>query len=475
MYRYFCLWVLMGCATQMFAQDSHYWTQQYGTRSALMGGAVVTGAPDNSTVYYNPGGLGFIENASISVNANVYRIENIKIENALGQQADFKSSQFGSVPILIGGMFKIKSAKWKIGYGLIAPVDFNFKGNARLDGSYAITDDQESPGEEVLVGESEKSSKISEVSLNIGVGRKLNEKWSVGLTQLFTFRSQTYNRQLLAHLILNDEERTLLNTTIVQYMQYYHLRYAAKLGVAFREDRWSAGLTLTSPSVGMLGKGNIAADITAQNMKLGGDERVNGFASDRQEKLKTNFKSPISISGGLQYNFGRSLLSGAFQYYASLAPYDILRAAPATFVRYGSFGSELGSEDVLTVLGGARPVFNIAIGYEYQMSEQLSLNLSFRNDMSYLDTSLSEERGYKTNISSWDIYHLVGGTTIQREKGSMSLGLLLSTGKNNRHVESGSLEKPTEQNLIQGTTTITSANYVGIGFLLGYTFNFKKL
>jgi len=42
-----------------FAQDSHFWTRQYGSRSALLGGAVVGGVRDSSAAYYNPGGLGY--------------------------------------------------------------------------------------------------------------------------------------------------------------------------------------------------------------------------------------------------------------------------------------------------------------------------------------------------------------------------------------------------------------------------------
>ncbi|MEK6479156.1 hypothetical protein WJR50_16540 [Catalinimonas sp. 4WD22] len=473
-YCYTILFFLLITLNATMAQDTHYGTQQYGTRSALLGGAVVAGAPDNSTVFYNPGALGFIENPSISVNANLYRIENITIENALGQQADFRSSQFGSVPILIGGMFKIKSEKWKVGYGVVAPVDFQFKGNARLDDDYAIVDDEESPGAEAFVGESEKSSRLSEVSLNLGVGRKLNENWSVGLTHMFTLRNQTYNRQLLAHMILNDPAQTLVNTTIFQYLKYFDVRYAAKLGIAYQNTAWKLGLTLTTPSLGLFGSGTLAADITAQNMKLGGDTRVNGFASDRQEELKTSFRSPFSVAAGAEYNFQRAMLAFSVQYFGAVDTYDIIRSTPADFVRYGTFGSSLGSEDLLVVLGGARPVLNAVLAYEYQWNEQLSFSMSFRNDMSYLDNTLSDQRGYKTTISSWDIYHLVGGTTIKRERSSMSIGLLLSTGNNNAHEERGAIGTPAEVNLIQGITTITKANYSSIGFLLGYTFNFRK-
>ena len=39
------------------AQDTHYWTQQYGTQGELLLGTVVGSLIDLSAMYYNPGAL----------------------------------------------------------------------------------------------------------------------------------------------------------------------------------------------------------------------------------------------------------------------------------------------------------------------------------------------------------------------------------------------------------------------------------
>src|SRR5210317_1961792 len=62
------------------SQDHHYWTQQFGSRSALMGGAVVGGVRDTSAGFYNPGALGFVNQPSLSVSANGYQLERLSIE-----------------------------------------------------------------------------------------------------------------------------------------------------------------------------------------------------------------------------------------------------------------------------------------------------------------------------------------------------------------------------------------------------------
>jgi len=455
------------------AQDTHYWTQQFGTESALLSGAVVGGNNDNTMIYYNPGALGFLDNSSISVNANAYRIENIKIENALGEKADFKSSQLGSVPLLTGGMINIKDKRWKIGYSFMSPVQFNFKGIARKDGYFDIIDETESPGKEEFVGESGISSKLSEILIVLGAARKLNENWSVGLSNLFTIRSNSYLRNFSTYTFMNNPENTLVSAQLSQNVDYYNVRYAAKVGIAYKKDKWRAGLTVTSPSINIMGVGTVAANISAYNLKVLGDNRITAVATDRQSELKTKFKSPLSISAGLNYDGNRSRYGISVQYYASLGVYDIMDIQPSTFIRPADLAPELGSDEFMNVKAAAKSVINVAIGYKYLLKENITLYLSARSDMSYYDDDLTNTRGIRTAISSWDIYHFASGVTFNRRQSSLSLGLLYSTGGTSKYEQNGNTN-PDDLSFIEGVTTITNANYNSIGLLLGYTFYFKK-
>ena len=226
------------------AQDTHYWTNQYGNRTALLGGAVVGGIDDNAMVFYNPSALAFIPDNSISVNANVYRLENIKITDALGRQAGFKSSSFAAVPVLLGGMVNLKNENWKLGYGLMSPVQFNFRATARFDGMLDLVDDVESPGEESVIGETEKNSALSELTATVGLARKTSEKFSIGISQLFTLRNENYSNHILMHLLLNDAGQTPVSTTLLTETKYFHVRYQAKIGINYRSHPWKLALPL---------------------------------------------------------------------------------------------------------------------------------------------------------------------------------------------------------------------------------------
>ncbi|TRZ45741.1 hypothetical protein [Robertkochia solimangrovi] len=455
-------------------QDTHYWSQQFGTRTALMSGAVIGGANDNTMIWYNPGGLGFLENASISINANAYRLENIKIYNALGDRGDFKSKNLGSVPLLVGGMINLKNSEWKLGYTIVVPMDFKFKGIARVDGNFNVIDDAISPGNEELVGESALSNKVNEVVGGIGIGRKIGDNLSVGLTNLITVRSHTYNRSYSAYIFQNNAEESFIGGNLLQNVDYYNIRYSMKLGLIYRMEPWSFGITLTTPSLNIGGQGTTAANVAAKNVLFEDGERKSGVATDRQAELKTKYKSPASLAVGVNYDSGKHAFGIAAQYFSSIDIYDIMEVTPGTFVRPADLAPDISSDEFLNVRSAATSVLNVALGYEYTVDESLSFMIGGRSDMSYFDNDLNDGNGIRTTISSWDLYHFSLGATFTRTNSSLSLGILYSTGTTGDYEQSGNLSNPTEGDLLKGATTITQADYNSFGFLLGYTFYFRK-
>ena len=72
----------------------------------------------------------------------------------------------------------LKKENWKLGYGLVAPVQFNFRADARIEDMFDVIDNEESPGEELFIAESERKQNLTETTGAIGLSRRINEDWS---------------------------------------------------------------------------------------------------------------------------------------------------------------------------------------------------------------------------------------------------------------------------------------------------------
>jgi len=55
-----------------YAQNGHYWTQQYGTKSMLLSGSAIGGVSDLGAIYYNPARLSQIDNPAFLLSADVF-------------------------------------------------------------------------------------------------------------------------------------------------------------------------------------------------------------------------------------------------------------------------------------------------------------------------------------------------------------------------------------------------------------------
>jgi len=456
------------------SQDTHYWTHQYGTRSALMGGAVVGEVKNSTSIFYNPAALGFIDTASLSISANAYEYDNIKVENALGQQKDFISNYFASLPLLIGGMFHSdKTHPLKIAYGLASPVDFNFNATARIDNYMQIVDDAESPGPEEFIAQASVASRLNESVGAVGLGRRINEHWSVGLSNFFLVRTQQFVISQYARMFLNDGSHKLVSTSFVKNVEYYNVRYVAELAIAYEKENFSAGLCLSTPSLILWGDGALATDIIGNNIKLNGD-RIDFLGNDRQEKLKSTYKSPFSVSAGCNWSVRRSSFGVALQYFGKVNVYDVMRAKPSAFIRPASLNADISSDEYLRLNAGAKSVINAAIGYEYRLSNMVSLIASTRTDNSYFDEKVQDAVGINSQLTTWNIYHFTGGIIITKGKTQLSIGLLYSTGVDRDKKQEGNLDHPSEDNFLLGSSTIVKATYSSIGLLLGFSFSFRR-
>ncbi|WP_339878947.1 hypothetical protein [uncultured Algoriphagus sp.] len=476
LHRKICLlfFVSLGFGLISYGQDTHHWGNQFGTRAALLGGAVLTDTLDNAGVFYNPGNLAFLDTTSLSINANLYGLENIKIENALGQRADFKGIQFNTIPLLISGSIQTKS-DWNVSYGLLTPVSFNFNGVARIEGEFDLAGDEFSPGMEQVVSESGIITKLQETTVAIGVGKKINSQLGFGISLLNTLRTMNYSYRFSAKALTNSDDYFLISRTQNEFINYFAVRTAVKLGFNYQKESYGFGIAVTSPGLDWIGNGTVEEDLTLSNIILPGTAKpLTAYASDRQEKLKTTYKSPFEIAIGLHKAFNRSVISLNLTHFGGFDNYRIINAKPGTLVRPDDVGESFDSEDFLNVGTAMKPVTNIALGYENQFKENITLLGSVRTDFSYFDKGSLQNNQLQTEITQWDIFHVSMGTEIKKSRSSLTLGLVYSFGYTDEYLQRGSFNNVAADQLLEGALVITKAGYSNFGLLVGYAFNFKK-
>ena len=97
------LLAILAGPTAAAAQDAHYWTYGYGPIGQLTEGALVGGVEDLSAVYYNPGALALVEEPRFVFGLTSIELAKIKAPDAAGQNLDFDSFIFDTVPAVVAG------------------------------------------------------------------------------------------------------------------------------------------------------------------------------------------------------------------------------------------------------------------------------------------------------------------------------------------------------------------------------------
>ena len=481
-------------SVQIFAQDTHYWTYRYGTKAVLMGGPAVGGLEDNTSVIYNPALLSFVKSTSISINSNIYQIVNITAKNGAGPGQDVISNQFSAVPITLSGMIrKKKPRRLTMGYAIIVPSEFTFKATAREDGfKDIVTAGNESPGAEDYVGQFTINTRLSENQGAFALAYKINDHWAVGLTNQFSFRSHSFTKNELCRMILNNSAASLVSTSESQSIEYTNLRYTAKIGFGFSAGKWSAGVAVVLPSIGLAGSGTIARDIVANNLQVNIEPnpnrppilvRSNFAANDRQEKLPTTYNTPLSVSAGLAYKATNFLVAASAEWFGSVSLYNIMSPQDNLFKRPTTL--QLDGRKFLEVNASNKSVINFAIGAERSISDRLSLSTGFRTNSSFYDKAFDQritDRNRRTinnnplnlDISSWDIYHIVLGATLKQERRDLSIGITYSWANDGNIRQFANFDQPTENTFLLGQKLTTTASYYSFGVLLGYTLRVRS-
>jgi hypothetical protein len=400
------------------AQDSHYWTNQYGTRGNLLGGAVVGSVVDLSAVYYNPGGVSLITDPDIIATSRVFELTGVRLQGSGELDLRLNDLALGVAPGFFAGLLPFGFlGKHVLGYSFLTR--YKFDATLRAAGSGTTDVIPPNPPEDDFFVELVFDSRLSESWGGLTWSYPLGRRFGIGATTFLAVRSQRARTTLTGEAF--DPVTVTGGITIgdVGY-KYYNYRLLWKLGVTYDWMGFSLGLTLTTPEVGLFGSGETVLNTVIAGQDPDGDGSDDGvFVANVQQDLGSTYQSPLSIAGGASYSVGRSTtLHAAAEWFDAVPEYEVLRTEP--FV-----GQSTGDTVIISVTQKLNSVVNWGFGVEHQFTPTFALSGSFRTDRSAID----DQQRSDISSASWNIYFITAGASFVLGGGEITLGLAYGFGK----------------------------------------------
>jgi hypothetical protein len=405
----------LALASGLKAQDSHYWTNQYGTRATLLGGAVIGSVLDLSGTYYNPGGLSLIEDPETLMATKVFQYPVVTLVGGDLEFVPLHSRDPGPAPSLVAGTIRIRGARnHRFGYSYVSRQEVRLGLSVSSTGTRDILPDV--PGAEDYSTQFRLDEKLTERWLGLTWSTKVAEGIGVGVSQYFAIRTHRTSVQEVVEA-LTGEARTGMAMDSRQY-QYRHVRAIWKIGLACDFNAITLGLTMTTPSLSLFGFGSTGLNSSLAALDLDGDGDADDYlAADFSNHLRATYRSPFSLAAGMTFKFRRIRLYTSLEWFAGQSPFTVLDAEEFTAQ---SSGETLSTD----VRHEAAPVLNWGVGWEWSYSSRFKGYASFTTDYS------AKRAGTETNLSltDWNIYHIVTGAEFAIKTWPLTAGLGFSFG-----------------------------------------------
>lgn len=496
------------------AQDTHYWTNQFGPRGSVLGNAIVGSVRDNSSIFYNPGFLAMVDTNNISISASVYQYDMLNIKDGAGSGYDLKSNQTQVLPSMVSGTYQFKKfKKHKFGYIALTRNQTGLNTSSRIDQELNVIPDYNNAGNEEYIAQFSLKTGLIEQWFGGCYSYRLGEHISLGFTAFGAYRSQSMETSYTSKVILPSLSRySLFITPLVAYSDIQTaetstVRGLGKIGLAMSYSRLDFGFTVTTPSVPIYGTTTIQRDELVSNLNvselsfadyaqnatsytdliLAADSfrymlnqnsyTVNDRQSSGKEQIKTNYKSPLSIAAGIvlkskaldDVNTPKSKLFFSFEYFYSIDPYYLIEPESRGVIRPLNDNYPYTSTDFMGIIEAPSRVLNIALGYERALTNKISLLTSFRTNNSFMDTYYSE-----MNLSEtfWDLWHFSLGGMYRKKRSDITIGVSYCDGYG-RLEPYAIMTNPSEKNFLQGDNYLTTSVFRSFSVSLGYNYFFK--
>lgn len=396
-----------------FSQDGHYWTQQYGTRSMLLSGSIIGGVDDLGAVYYNPARISQIKNPAFLLSADVYEWNTIKIEDAFGNNKNASTSDFGGVPSLAAGTFKIGFLK-----GHYFAWAILMRQNQDLTISYKdeVYDDviESFPGDEYFGAEITQSAKSKEEWMGFSWAYPLNDKWSVGASGYLSIINSSKGNVINLQALTESNQVAIYRFNKSYSFNQYSL--LGKAGLSYQSEKIILGFTVLTPSLMLKGDGGYQNELFFSGIE---GESSDNYTSSYQNNLNTQYHSAWAVGAGLTYLIGKSRIHFSTEWYSTVPKYTIMEAAD-------HIGQSAQDTNEFKLVDEFKSVINVGLGVKIFLSDNISFYTSFSTDFSAVTDHESrfvenEKEAYNSIFKS-NFYHYGGGFVLDFKGADITLG-----------------------------------------------------
>ncbi|HET9315986.1 MAG TPA: hypothetical protein VFQ51_10370 [Vicinamibacteria bacterium] len=422
------------------AQDSQYWTAQYGPVAELLGGVVVGSTRDLSATFYNPGALALAQDPSLLASVQSFEATWLSA-SAEGSSKGLSSSNVRPSPSLFAfALPRSWTGSHTIAISSLTRTDFDL----RVDDWQVASQG----GAESLFDQS-----LNENWFGISWAHKVGQDGGLGLTTYGVYRGQRTRREISGQAALSPTSGG--TALLVEDFDYANYRLLWKAGFSRQLAHWDLGISVTTPSVQVFGSGTASYTRSAVGADLGGGPVVS-VSVQHQEDLASRFDSPLSIALGGAYRRGQNQFHATVEWFDSVDPFDVLDPSGLT--------SDPAAEGLVKRLNQeAKSVVNFGLGFQRRVSTRFSYYAAFTTDFTFAD----KDDSAANSLSTWDIYHVTAGTSLVVGSAKLTMGGAYSFGGDDRQIATLSVP-PTELPVL--TQTAFDVRYSRVRLLVGFDF-----
>ncbi|PIB37066.1 hypothetical protein BFP72_17475 [Reichenbachiella sp. 5M10] len=426
---------MIGQSVQLLGQDAHYWTEQFGNKSMLLGGNVIGSVDDLGATFYNPARLALQDDPKFLISAKAYQLSTLRVKDGV-QKADLNESTFGDAPTLAAGSFKVPfMPKHKFAYAFLSRQQVNYSLGTRSELTYEYNDTW--PGEETLYVDFNVNKTIKDEWMGGSWAYALNERWSVGASGFASILNQSRTYQLFEDGLSSDSS-AVASYERTRIKKYSFTSAVFKLGVNYESKNFSAGLTVTTPYLVVRKSGKVDYDEVLAGFDLDEDGDIDNDArliKNTTSDVDVNYKTPFSIGVGSAYDFGPVKLHVSAEWFDKVSRYAVMTPAPFYAQKVPDYLlSASGPLEIKDRLYDERhSVINWGFGVELSLVKKVKGFLSMSSDYSTLPETGPIADGLPTDnftnsIFTANIFHYGGGFMLNFDKIELTMGTTYSRG-----------------------------------------------